>query len=178
VRASLKAIRTARRGALAAALVVLISTTASAAPEPPVLKMSGQPDRTIAPDSLLGRASMDVRLEDVQGNVTVYHGTPLLEILEKNGLEVRTMAGERKSAAGVVLVRARDGYTVAFSVGELRNNRANPKVFLVAETANGDLPENEGPVRAVTYGDPVRSPYGLASVEVRNLSENPPQKKP
>jgi len=51
-------------------------------------------------------------------------------------------------------------------------------VFLVAETANGDLPENEGPVRAVTYGDPVRSPYGLASVEVRNLSENPPQKKP
>jgi len=178
VRASLKAIRTARRGALPAALAVLLSANALAAPDPPVLKMPGQPDRTIAPDSLLGRASMDVRLEDVQGNVTVYHGTPLLEILEKNGLEVRTMAGERKSAAGVVLVRARDGYTVAFSVGELRNNRANPKVFLVAETANGDLPENEGPVRAVTYGDPVRSPYGLASVEVRNLSENPPQKKP
>ena len=121
---------------------------------------------------------MDVRLEDVQGNVTVYHGMPLLEVLEKNGLDVRTMAGERKSAAAVVLVRARDGYTVAFSIGELRNNRANPKVFLVAESADGPLPANEGPVRAVTYGDPVRSPYALSSVELRPLAENPAQKKP
>ena len=118
------------------------------------------------------------RNQSVQGNVTVYHGTPLLEVLERNGLEVRTMAGERKSAAGVVLLRARDGYTVAFSVGELRNGRANPKVFLVAETAEGPLPDNEGPVRVVCYGDPVRSPYGIASVELRNLAENPAQKKP
>jgi hypothetical protein len=167
------------RAAAFAALAALLSAAAvQAAPDPPTLKMPGQADRAIDPQSLLGKGSMDVRLEDVQGNVTVYHGTPLLEILEKNGLEVRTMAGERKSAAGVVLVRARDGYTVAFSVGELRNSRANPKVFLVAETAEGPLPGNEGPVRAVTYGDPVRSPYGLASVELRNLAENPAQKKP
>jgi hypothetical protein len=158
---------------------VLLASAALAAPDaPPVLKTPGQPDRAIAPDSLVGRGSMDVRLEDVQGNVTVYHGTPLLEVLEKNGLEVRTMAGERKSAAGVVLVRARDGYTVAFSVGELRNGRANPKVFLVAETAEGPLPDNEGPVRVVCYGDPVRSPYGIGSIELRNLAENPAQKKP
>jgi hypothetical protein len=160
------------------AAALLPAALALAAPDPPMLKVPGQPDRAIAPDSLAGRSAMDVRLEDVQGNVTVYHGTPLLEVLEKNGLDVRSMAGERKSAATVVLVRARDGYTVAFSVGELRNNRANPKVFLVAETANGPLPENEGPVRAVTYGDPVRSPYGLASIEVRTLSENPASKKP
>jgi hypothetical protein len=161
------------------ALAALFSAAAAlAAPDAPMLKMPGQADRAIDPQSLLGKGSMDVRLEDVSGNVTVYHGTPLLEVLEKNGLDVRTMAGERKSAATVVLVRARDGYTVAFSVGELRNNRANPKVFLVAESANGPLPENEGPVRSVTYGDPVRSPYGLASVEVRMLSENPAAKKP
>jgi hypothetical protein len=168
-----------RFGGAAAALVgLLLASAAAAAPDPVVLRMPGQPDKALASDALLGRGSMDVRLEDVQGNVTVYHGTPLLEVLEKNGLEVRTMAGERKSAAAVVLVRARDGYTVAFSVGELRNSRANPKVFLVAETASGPLPENEGPVRAVTYGDPVRSPYGLASIELRTLAENPAQKKP
>jgi hypothetical protein len=162
-----------------AALAALLPAAATlAAPDLPTLKMPGQADRAIDPGSLLGKGSMDVRLEDVQGNVTVFHGMPLLEVLEKNGLDVRTMAGERKSAASVVLVRARDGYTVAFSVGELRNNRANPKVFLVSETANGPLPENEGPVRAVTYGDPVRSPYGLASIELRTLSENPAQKKP
>jgi len=174
---SIRTIRAARR-ALPAALAVFVAGVALAAPDAPVLKTPGQPDRAIAPDSLVGRGSMDVRLEDVQGNVTVYHGTPLLEVLERNGLEVRTMAGERKSAAGVVLLRARDGYTVAFSVGELRNGRANPKVFLVAETAEGPLPDNEGPVRVVCYGDPVRSPYGIASVELRNLAENPAQKKP
>jgi hypothetical protein len=163
----------------AAALVgLLLASVAVAAPDSLVLKMPGQPDKTIAPDFLLGRGSMDVRLEDVQGNVTIYHGTPLLEVLEKNGLDVRTMAGERKSAAAVVLVRARDGYTVAFSIGELRNNRSNPKVFLVAETADGPLPDNEGPIRTVTYGDPVRSPYALGSIELKTLVENPTSKKP
>lgn len=171
---SLPPLRFARGAALVG---LLLASAAVAAPDPPVLKVPGQPDKPIAPDTLLGKGSMDVRLEDVQGNVTVYHGMPLLELLEKNGLDVRTMAGERKSAAAVVLVRARDGYTVAFSIGELRNNRANPKVFLVAETAEGPLPANEGPVRAVTYGDPVRSPYALASIELRLLAENPAQKK-
>lgn len=167
------------RVAAVAALVGLVSAgIAAAAPDAPVLKVPGQPDKTIAPETLVSKGTMDVRLEDVQGNVTVYHGMPLLEVLEKNGLDVRTMAGERKSAAAVVLVRARDGYTVAFSVGELRNNRANPKVFIVAETADGPLPANEGPVRAMTYGDPVRSPYALSSIELRALAENPSQKKP
>jgi hypothetical protein len=156
---------------------LLLASTGAGAPELPTLKMPGQTDKTIAPETLLGKGNMDVRLEDVQGNVTVYHGMPLLDVLEKNGLDVRTMAGERKSAAAVVLVRSRDGYTVAFTVGELRNNRANPKVFLVAETAEGPLPGNEGPVRVVTYGDPVRSPYALSSIELRTLAENPAQKK-
>jgi len=84
----------------------------------------------------------------------------------------RTMAGERQSAAEVVLVRARDGYAVAFSVGELRANRANPRVFLVSETAMDPLPENEGPVRLIVLGDPVRSAYGLATIELKVLADN------
>ena len=134
--------------------------------------MPGATDRPIAPDSLLGRDARDVRLEDADGGVTIYHGTPLLAVLEKNGLDLRTMAGERKSAAEVVLATARDGYTAAFSVGELRMNRANPKVFLVAESASGPLPDKEGPVRLIVYGDVVRSAYGLARVELKVLADN------
>ena len=136
------------------------------------LKMPGKADQAVTPESLLGGDQRDVRLEDSQGNVTVYHGLPLLEVLEKGGLDVRTMAGERQYAAAVILVRARDGYTVAFSVGELRAARANPRIFLVSETSTGPLPEKEGPVRLVVYGDPVRSAYALATVEVRILAEN------
>ena len=164
-----------RRPALAS-IATLLSALALSAAEPPVLRMPGAPDRPIPPESLLGKVSRDVRLEDTSGNVTVYHGAALLEVLEKSGLELKTMAGERKTAAEVVLVTARDGYTVVFSVGELRMNRANPKVFLVSETSAGPLPDNEGPVRLIVYGDVVRSAYGLAKIELKALAENAPKK--
>ena len=157
-------------GAIALSAAVASAATAPAAS--PVLKVPGKTDQPLAPESLLGSDSRDVRMEDSQGNVTVYHGRPLLEVIEKAGLDVKTMAGERQSAATVVLARARDGYTVAFSVGELRANRANPRVFLVSETSMEPLPENEGPVRLIVYGDTVRSAYGLAMIEVRVLAEN------
>jgi hypothetical protein len=154
------------------ALAFLAAAVLRAAEPPPVLRMPGAADKPLAPESLLGRDSRDVRLEDADGGVTIYHGTPLLAVLEKNGLDLRTMAGERKSAAEVVLATARDGYTAAFSVGELRMNRANPKVFLVAESGSGPLPDNEGPVRLIVYGDVVRSTYGLARIELKVLADN------
>lgn len=175
--ASIRTLRTARR-VLPAALAVFAASVLLAAPDPPVFKMPGQGDKPIAPQSLLGKSSMDVRLEDMQGNVTIYHGMPLLEVLEKNGLELKSMGAERQTAAAVVLVKARDGYAAAFSIGELRGSRENPRVFLVSETAEGPLPENQGPVRAVVYGDRARSVYALATVELRYLAENPAQKKP
>ena len=112
-----------------------------------------------------------MRLENAEGDVIVYHGMPLLEVLENGGLDLRTRTGERKSAASVVLATARDGYVVVFSVGELRVSRANPKVFLVSETSMGPLPANEGPVRLIVFGDLTRSAYALATVELRNLAK-------
>jgi beta-phosphoglucomutase-like phosphatase (HAD superfamily) len=161
-----------KRGISGIATLLFTAAALFAAEAPPVLRLPGAPDRPIAPESLVGRISRDVRLESKDGDVTIYHGAPLLEVLEKNGLDLRTMAGERRSAAQVVLATARDGYTVVFSVGELSMNRANPKVFLVAESAAGPLPDNEGPVRLIVYGDVIRSPYGLARIELKVLAEN------
>ena len=127
-----------------AAAVLLGATALVAENPPPVLKMPGAADRPIPPASLLGKASRDVRLEDTSGDVTVYHGLPLLEVLESNGLDLKTMASERQTAASVVLVSGREGYTVAFSVGELKIDRANPKVFLVAETSARPAPREPG----------------------------------
>ena len=143
-----------------------------------MLRLPGAGDKRVEPASLLGNHQRDVRLEDTHGNTIVYHGMPLLDVLERNGLEVRTMAGERSAAAQVVLASARDGYTVVFSVGELRANRSNPRVFLVAESSTGPLPENEGPVRLIVYGDVARSAYGLARIELKSLAENPKPARP
>jgi len=164
--------------ACALAAWLFLSPVASAGPVAPVLRLPGAADRPIASESLLGRDRRDVRIEDAQGNVIVYHGLSLLEVLEKNGLETRTMAGERKVAPAVVVATARDGYTVVFSVGELLMHRGDPKVYLVSESAAGPLPENEGPVRLMVYGDRVRSAYGLARIELRYLAENRPSRAP
>jgi hypothetical protein len=159
------------RKAFASFVFAIVAAGMSAA-EPPTLRIPGAADRAIAPASLLGRGRMDINVEAAVGDALVYHGLPLLEVLEKAGLEMRTMAGQRKTAPAIVVVTARDGYTVAFSVGELLMHRADPRVFLVAETAAGPLPENEGPVRLFVQGDRVRSSYALKSVEVRYIGKN------
>ena len=160
-----------------AVLLAAALARAAESPAPPVLRQPGSADRPIEAASLLGKDRSDVRTEDIQG-VTIFHGMPLLDVLEKNGLDAKTMASQRKVASGVVLVSARDGYTVVFSIGELLMHRGDPRVFLVAETGQGPLPQNEGPVRLVVQGDRVRSPYGLARIEVRYLADNPKERKP
>ena len=82
------------------------------------------------------------------------------------------------SAAQVVLASGRDGYTVVFSIGELTANRSNPRVFLVAESSEGPLPENQGPVRLIVYGDKARSAYGLAGIELKGLADNAKPARP
>ncbi len=155
-----------------AGAALLSAALAAASPAPPNLKVPGRPDQPVTAESLLGRDQRDVRLEESQGDVVIYHGRPLLEVLEKGGLDVRTMTGERETAAAVVLAVGRDGYTVAFSVGELLAARSNPKVYLVSDKDGEPLPENEGPVRLVVYGDVVRSAYGLSTIELKYLARN------
>lgn len=166
-----------RKTLLALAIALCLPPRLPAQSPDAILQIPGSPDRRIAPASLLGRDQRDVRIEDSAGNVTVYHGLPLLDILEKNGLETTTMAAERKTAPAVVLAVARDGYTVVFTVGELLMHRADPRVYLVSESSIGALPANEGPVRLIVYGQRARSAYGLARVELRYLTVNPPQRK-
>ena len=164
----------------AASLLFLAAGIAAAADPsaPPVLKMPGAPDRPIEPASILGPGRSDVRIEDSHGDVTIFHGFPLLDVLEQNGLDSKTMAGQRKIAAAVVVVTARDGYAVVFSVGELLMHRGDPRVFLAAETGAGLLPVTEGPIRLVVLGDRVRSPYALARFELKYLVDNTPARKP
>ena len=167
-----------RKVGLSLAILSFAAATLSAQSRAPVLRLPGAPERPIDPASLLGRSQRDVRIEDAAGNAIVYHGAALLDVLEKSGLDLKTMAGQRASAAQVVLASGRDGYTVVFSIGELTANRSNPRVFLVAESSEGPLPENQGPVRLIVYGDKARSAYGLASIELKVLADNAKPARP
>jgi hypothetical protein len=165
-----------RRGIGASLLAFLAAAFLTAASPTLVLRMPGSHERKIAPDSLLGAERRDVQEEDGSGNMTVYHGMSLLDVLEKAGLETKSMPSGRKLAPAVVVAAARDGYTAVFSVGELLMHRADPRAFLVAETGSGPLPEDKGPIRLIVSGDRPRSAYGLASIELKALAENAPKR--
>ncbi len=156
-----------------AAMLLFPAALAFGAGPPPTLRVPGSAGRSITPASLLGAGRMDVVIDLADADSVVYHGMPLLEVIEKAGVETRSMAGQRKAASAIVVVTARDGYTAAFSMGELIMNRSDPRVFLVSETAAGPLPENEGPVRLIVRGDRVRSSYALKSIDVRHVAQNP-----
>ncbi|HTY43493.1 MAG TPA: molybdopterin-dependent oxidoreductase [Thermoanaerobaculia bacterium] len=161
------------RVALAGLLLAPILVAADGAA--PVLVLPGHPDAAVTPAGLLAAGAGEVEVDGPQGTI-VYRGRPLLEVLEKAGLVTAGMPNERKLAPDVVVASGRDGYTVAFSVGELTMHRADPRVYLVAETAQGPLPADQGPVRLIVVGQRARSAYGLAKIEVRSLGTNAAKK--
>lgn len=143
----------------------------------PVLRIPGSPDSTVTAESLKKAGTREVPVSSEKGESVTYKGVPLLDVLESAGLEMKTMAADRKLAPAVVLATARDGYTVAFSVGELAMHRADPRVFLAGETSGGALPSDQGPIRLIVTGQRARSAFALASIEVRLLAENPASRK-
>jgi len=159
---------------LLSSLLAVAFSLALSAESLPVLRMPGQQDRPIAPATLLGSDRSEVKVEDGKGGTTLYAGSPLLAVLEKNGLETKDMGAERKTAPAIVLATGRDGYAVAFSVGELLMHQSDPRVYLVAEKAGAALPESEGPVRLIVVGQRARSVYGLGRIELKFLADNPP----
>jgi hypothetical protein len=166
-----------RRGLILAAVIASVAVYAIGAGQPnPILRLPGGATRPITPASLVGPGRMDVAIEAKDGDAIVYHGLPLLEVIEKAGIDTKTMASQRKNAPAIVVTKTRDGYTVVFSVGELLMHRSDPRVFLVSETAAGPLPDNEGPVRLIVHGDRARSAYALSDVELRYVSQNAPSR--
>jgi hypothetical protein len=158
---------------IALAVLLQAAAPAPAAAAGPVLRIPGQPDRVVTAAMLSGKYRTDVRMDSNDGDTIVFHGAPLLSVLEEAGFDVRTMAGERRAAGEIVVVTARDGYAVAFSTGELMASRGGPLVYLVYETAAGPLPAEQGPIRVIAMGQRARSPYAIAKIEVRAVANNP-----
>lgn len=87
-----------------------------------------------------------------RGNQIVYEGVPLREILQKAGAPF----GDKlrgKALTTYVLAMARDGYQVAFTLGELDPEFGN-QTILVADRRDGKpLAEKQGPFRLVCPND-------------------------
>ena len=81
----------------------------------------------------------------------------------------------RKNAllAFTVTAKARDGYAVSFSLGELLPEGGNREVWLALDADGKDLSEEAAPVRLLVPGDtkPARWLFGIASLTLVNGAE-------
>lgn len=86
------------------------------------------------------------------GNQIAYEGVPLREILQKAGAPFGGKL-RGKALTTYVLATARDGYQVAFTLGELDPQFGN-QTILVADRRDGKpLAEKQGPFRLVCPND-------------------------
>lgn len=136
------------------ALALLSGFVTAQAPPAAVLAVQGDvstPLKVTADDlAKMPRETVSVPAPD--GSKIVYEGVTLLALLQKAGAPF----GEKlrgKALTMYVLAMAKDGYQVAFTLGELDPQFGN-ETILVADKRDGKpLPDKQGPFRLVCPND-------------------------
>lgn len=110
------------------------------------------------------------KVDEGDGVSAKYTAVPLRSILEKAGAPIgRGLRG--KALASYVSAKARDGYQVIFSLGELDSSFGNEKVLVAYKREGKPLFEYQGPFRIICPDDKAgaRSIRMLESIEVVRL---------
>lgn len=149
--------RTARRSTRAA----LVALACIAAAPAPVLTIEGmQPSPISIGLDGLPRGRLDLV---AHGKTIPCEGVWLRDVLARAGLPAGD-AVKGAALATVVVAGSRDGYRVAFTLGELDAKLGNARV-LVADRCNGQvLDSDEGPLRLVV-GDAARAARSARQLE-------------
>lgn len=109
-------------------------------------------------------------LAEPDGSTIPYEGVPIIEVLKKAGLQFgKEMRG--KALAGYLLVEARDGYQVVFSMGELDPELTGSRIIVADRRDGKPLSVQQGPIRLVVSGDkrPARSVRMIERLHVVRL---------
>ena len=156
-----------------AALLLSALQMAGQSAQEPKLAVTGDVPTPLALSASGDLAAMPrehVEMTEQDGEKTTYEGVALQEILKKAGIPFgRQMRG--KALAGYVLAEAKDGYAVAFSLGELDPDLGGTRVIVADERDSKPLFEYQGPVRLVIPADKegARSVRMLEKLEVVKL---------
>lgn len=114
----------------------------------------------------------EASLKDKAGNIHIYRGVSIQDILAKAGVPSgKELHGENLSK--YMLVKCTDGYQVLFSLAELDSSIADKNV-IIADTVDGKaLPESKGPLRIIAEGEkkPARSSYQVESLIIGHIAK-------
>jgi hypothetical protein len=86
--------------------------------------------------------------------ISVYSGTPLVEVLKAGGLRLESgMAAIPETVSITALVEATDGYRAVFALAKL-DSELTDRVILLADAKDGQpLPPREGPFHVIVPGE-------------------------
>lgn len=136
---------------------------------PPTLSVTGDVPMplTLKAEDLASMPREKVSLPDAKGGNTEYEGVLLREVLKRAGAPLEGQL-RHKALASYILAKAKDGYQVVFTLGEIDAQFGNDPI-LIADKRNGQpLPANQGPFRLVCPHDKegARSVRMLETIEL------------
>lgn len=113
---------------------------------------------------------------DAHGEKHVYEGPLLIDVLAKAGTPTGK-AIHGPEMADVVLVKASDGYQVAFGLAELDPGTRANRIILADKADGAPLGGKDGAFKLVAEGDlrPARSARMVSEIEVLRLAAAKPQ---
>jgi DMSO/TMAO reductase YedYZ molybdopterin-dependent catalytic subunit len=121
---------------------------------PPTLTITGDlpSPLTLKADDLFKMPRQTVSVTDSDGSKVEYEGVLLRDILKQAGAPLgKDLRG--KALASYVLAKAKDGYVVAFTLGELDTAFGNESVVIADKRDGKPLFGYQGPLRLVCPND-------------------------
>lgn len=150
------------------AVAILVSSLIFAQ-NPPTLSVTGDVPKplTLTAEDLAAMPREKVSLPDANGGNTEYEGVLLREVLKRAGAPLEGQL-RRKALASYILAKAKDGYQVVFTLGEIDAQFGNDPILIADKRDGKPLPGNQGPFRLVCPHDKegARSVRMLETIEL------------
>lgn len=142
----------------------------------PALAVSGDipASLTLKAEDLAMMPRETATIPDPRGNRIVYEGVALREILKRAGAPMGKEL-RNKVLTTYVLAKARDGYEVMFTLGEIDPDFGNESILVADKRDGKPLEGSQGPLRLVCPNDKegARSVRMLEKLEIVQLKKQP-----
>ena len=135
-------------------LLAFIRSAAQLNTAKPFVKVDGEVTKSLMlnGDDLAKMTRSTVTMKDHDGNVHIYSGVAIQEILEQAGVTMGSQL-RKGNLSKYLLVKCADGYKVLFSLPEIDSSFTD-KTIILADTLDGQpLSKDIGPFRVIVPGE-------------------------